>query len=229
MVVTAFPAEISPNTTRLFWIVAADTVRRPLIVAAFETLRDDTVVTAFPADKVVPLTVRLLLTDKPETVAREATVSSKLMYAVPKTLSAYPPVAVPIPTPELDKTTPPIEFEDAPALLIVPLDRATPPIEFDTPPGVEIAPVAKMVVCPLESSEFESVHPPIVLDVAVALEIVPPLSWTLANVYDVFPKFPEMFPPTFRLFVIVIADIVVIPVATANVNAAFPAAKVPVL
>jgi hypothetical protein len=132
---------------------------------------------------------------------------------------------VPIPTPELDNTTPPIEFEDEPALLIVPFDRATPPIEFDTLPGVEIAPVARMLVSPLESTEFESVHPPIVLDVPVELEILPPLSWTLAIVYELHPKFPEMFPPTLRLFVTVRADIVVIPVADANVSAALPAAE----
>lgn len=126
---------------------------------------------------------------------------------------------------ELDISHPPIEFEDAPALLIVPLSNATPPIEFDTPPGVEIAPVARIVICPLLSSELESVHPPIVLDVAVAFEIVPLLSRTLAIVYELHPKFPEIFPPTFRLFVIVVADIVVIPVAESNVRAALPAAE----
>ena len=63
-------------------------MRRPLIVAAFETLRDETVVTAFPADKVVPLTVRLLLMVIPDTVARALTLSVELIYAVPETLSA---------------------------------------------------------------------------------------------------------------------------------------------
>jgi hypothetical protein len=38
-----------------------------------------------------------------------------------------------------------------------------------------------------------------------------------------------MFPPTLRLYVIVVADIVVIPVATANVKAALPAAELPPL
>jgi hypothetical protein len=84
----AFPAEILPTTVILFWIVAADTVKSPLIVTEFETLRDETVAVAFPADKVVPLTARLLLTVNPDTVARALTVSAELMYAVPKTLSA---------------------------------------------------------------------------------------------------------------------------------------------
>jgi hypothetical protein len=134
-------------------------------------------------------------------------------------------VVCPLLSSELDISHPPIEFEDAPALLMVPFDSTTPPIEFDTPPGVEIAPVARIVICPLLSSELESVHPPIVLDVAVAFEIVPLLSRTLAIVYELHPKFPEMFPPTFRLFVIVVADIVVIPVAESNVKASLPAAE----
>jgi hypothetical protein len=111
-------------------------------------------------------------------------------------------------------------------LEITPLDRITPPIEFETPPGVEIAPVAKMVVCPLLSSEFESVHPPIVLDVPGSLEIAPLERRTLAIIYELHPKFPEMFPPTFKLLVIVVADIVVMPVADENVSAAFPVAYV---
>jgi hypothetical protein len=62
------------------------------------------------------------------------------------------------------------------------------------------------------------------LDDVPKLTIVPLLNWTLAIVYALHPKFPEMFPPTFRLFVTVRADIVVLPVADENVNAAFPAA-----
>ena len=89
-----------------------------------------------------------------------------------------------------------------------------------------IAPVAKMVVCPLQSTAPDSVHPPIVLELPVAFEIVPLLSRTLAIVYELHPKFPEMFPPTFRLLVIVVADIVVMPVADENVSAAFPVAVV---
>jgi hypothetical protein len=117
---------------------------------------------------------------------------------------------------------PPNEFDDVPALLIVPLDRTTPPIEFDTLPGVEISPVARMLVCPLDSTAPDSVHPPSVL---LPAERVPLLMMTLAIVYALHPKFPEILPVTFRLFVTVRADIVVIPVADANVNAAFPAAE----
>jgi hypothetical protein len=88
-VATAEPPDREvPLTVILFWIVAADTVRSPLIVAEFERLRDEIVVVAFPADKVVPLTIRLLLAVNPDTVVRAPTESSELMYATPATLSA---------------------------------------------------------------------------------------------------------------------------------------------
>ena len=44
-------------TVRLFWIVAADTVRSPLILVAFEMFKDDKVATEFPAE-MFPITVR---------------------------------------------------------------------------------------------------------------------------------------------------------------------------
>jgi hypothetical protein len=68
---------------------------------------------------------------------------------------------------------PPTELFVPDALLIVPLDSATPPIEFDTPPGVEIAPVARIVVCPLLSSELDISHPPIEFEDAPSLLMVP--------------------------------------------------------
>jgi len=49
----------NPDTPRLFRIVPAETVRSPLIVASFETLRDEIVVVAFAAEMDVPATVRL--------------------------------------------------------------------------------------------------------------------------------------------------------------------------
>ena len=50
-VVVAAAAEIFPTTVKLFWMVAVDTVRSPLMVAALETFRDEIVV--------IPVTVRL--------------------------------------------------------------------------------------------------------------------------------------------------------------------------
>lgn len=72
---------------------------------------------------------------------------------------------------------------------------------------------------------FTSCTPPIILQVVEPLVIVPPLSWTLAIVYTLQPKFPEMLPATFRLLVTVRADIVVMPVAGANVKNVLPAAE----
>jgi len=45
-VVVAAAAEMFPTTVKLFWMVAADTVRSPLIVVAFDTFRDEIVVIA---------------------------------------------------------------------------------------------------------------------------------------------------------------------------------------
>jgi hypothetical protein len=50
---------LTPDTPRLFWTVAAESVRSPLIVAAFKTLRDEIVVVAAAAEMDVPATVRL--------------------------------------------------------------------------------------------------------------------------------------------------------------------------
>ena len=78
-VAVAFPADIFPITSILFRIVAVDTVRSPLILTVFETLRYEINAVALPADKVVPLTVRLLSTVNPDTVARALTPSAELM------------------------------------------------------------------------------------------------------------------------------------------------------
>jgi hypothetical protein len=48
-----------PITVREFRTVAEETVRSPLILAAFKTLRDEIVVVAPAADNVVPPTVKL--------------------------------------------------------------------------------------------------------------------------------------------------------------------------
>jgi hypothetical protein len=77
---------------------------------------------------------------------------------------------------------PPIVLDDVAKLEIAPLFRDTPPIEFDTLPGVEIAPVASILVSPLEITEFDSVHPPIVLEVPDALEMPSLLIRTFAIV-----------------------------------------------
>jgi hypothetical protein len=52
------PPEIVPDTTRLFWTVAADTDTSPLIVTALNTFRDETVVVAAAAE-IFPTTVKL--------------------------------------------------------------------------------------------------------------------------------------------------------------------------
>jgi hypothetical protein len=49
---------VNPDTPRLFWMVEADAVRSPLIVAAFETWRDEIVVMAAPAE-IFPTIVKL--------------------------------------------------------------------------------------------------------------------------------------------------------------------------
>ena len=99
---------------------------------------------------------------------------------------------------------PPNVFNDVSRLLIVPLDSATPPIEFDTPPGVEIAPVAKMVVCPLLSSELDISHPPIEFEDAPALLMVPLDSATPPIEFDTLPGVEiapaVMVPSTVKLF-----------------------------
>ena len=60
-VATEFPADnVVPPTVKLFWMVAADTVRSPLIVVSFKTLRDEIVVTAAAADMDIPPSVRLV-------------------------------------------------------------------------------------------------------------------------------------------------------------------------
>ena len=52
------PPEMFPITVKLFWMVAADTVRSPLMVAAFKTFRDEIVVVAAAAE-MFPTTVKL--------------------------------------------------------------------------------------------------------------------------------------------------------------------------
>ena len=60
-VASADPADkVVPSTVRLFWMVAAEAVRSPLMVVAFNTSKDDKVAAEFPADSVVPPTVRSL-------------------------------------------------------------------------------------------------------------------------------------------------------------------------
>ena len=59
LVVDVADRVLSPDTPRLFWTVVAETVRSPLIVVAFETLRDEIVVVAAAAEMDVPTTVKL--------------------------------------------------------------------------------------------------------------------------------------------------------------------------
>ena len=70
-----------------------------------------------------------------------------------------------------------------------------------------------------------SVHTPIVLYVSGAFEMSPLLMRTFEIRYELHRKYPEMFPVTFRSLVTESADIVVIPVADANVSAVLPAAE----
>jgi hypothetical protein len=72
LVVVVADRVVNPDTLRLFWMVAAETVRSPLILAAFETLRDEMVVAAFPAD-ILPITVKLFRTLADERVASPPT------------------------------------------------------------------------------------------------------------------------------------------------------------
>jgi glutamate dehydrogenase (NADP+) len=58
LVVMVADSVANPDTPRLFWKVAADTVRSPLIVTAFETWRDEIVVIAAPAE-IFPTIVKL--------------------------------------------------------------------------------------------------------------------------------------------------------------------------
>jgi hypothetical protein len=88
---------VNPDTPRLFWMVAAETVRRPLILAAFETLRDEMLVTAFPAD-ILPITVKSFRTLADESVARPPTdapevVVNEYRVETPPTLRLFRTVA----------------------------------------------------------------------------------------------------------------------------------------
>jgi hypothetical protein len=70
LVVVVPDSVVNPKTLRLFWMVAADTVRRPLIPTALVTLREDRVAVTAPADKVLPFRKRLLFTVAADTVRR---------------------------------------------------------------------------------------------------------------------------------------------------------------
>ena len=51
IVAVAFPADnVVPPTVKLFWMVAAETVRSPLILTEFVIPRVDIVIDAFPAE-----------------------------------------------------------------------------------------------------------------------------------------------------------------------------------
>ena len=79
LVVVVADRVLTPDTPRLFWTVALETVRSPLILAAFETVRDEIVVIPAAAE-MFPTTVRLFWI-----VAAES-VRSPLMLAAFKTV-----------------------------------------------------------------------------------------------------------------------------------------------
>jgi hypothetical protein len=59
LVIVVPDSVVNPDTFRLFRIVPAERVRSPLIVAAFETFRNESTAVAFPADTDDPATMRL--------------------------------------------------------------------------------------------------------------------------------------------------------------------------
>jgi hypothetical protein len=170
-----------------------------------ETTRAEKVAVADPADSVLPTTYRLSRT-----------------LAIPLTSSGYVGGVTPIPSHPPHNVIPPIVLDDVGEFDTPLFESTTPPIVLDVVGPFEIAPVEESTILAVLRTELDSVHPPIELDVEGPFEMFPPLSWTLAIVYTLHPKSPDMFPPTFRLLVIVAEEMVVIPVAIAYVNPAAP-------
>jgi hypothetical protein len=61
----------------------------------------------------------------------------------------------------------PIELEDVPVLLIVPLLNTTPPTVFEVVETLEIAPDPAREILPFERTEFERTHPPMTFETPV--------------------------------------------------------------